>query len=86
MGFGLFAWFNPAVVIAMAVGAVCLSAAIFPIRELNSPYSGVMRLSDTPLHMRWLIFSSSSEAGYGLRLRLLCGPKATGPIDTGIAL
>lgn len=43
--FGLFAPRNLIVLVAMGLCAVCLAAALFIIKELDSPYSGVIRIS-----------------------------------------
>jgi hypothetical protein len=49
LGFGLFARLNPTVSGAFFVGSLCVAAAIFLILELNSPFSGLMRVSDGPV-------------------------------------
>jgi hypothetical protein len=49
LGFGLFARLNGTVAGSFFVGSVCVAAAIFLILELNSPFSGLMRLSDGPV-------------------------------------
>jgi hypothetical protein len=49
LGFGLFARLNPTVMVSLLIGALSIAAAIFLILELNSPYSGLMRISDTPI-------------------------------------
>jgi hypothetical protein len=49
LGFGLFARLNPTVGVSFFVGSLCVAAAIFLILELNSPFSGLMRLSDAPI-------------------------------------
>lgn len=49
LGFGLFARLNPTVGSAFFVGSVCVAAAIFLILELNTPFSGLMRVSDAPI-------------------------------------
>jgi hypothetical protein len=49
LGFGLFARLNPTVGAAFFVGSVCVAAAIFLILELNTPFSGLMRVSDAPI-------------------------------------
>jgi hypothetical protein len=46
LGFGLFARLNPTVAAAFFVGSLCVAAAIFLILELNTPFSGLMRMSD----------------------------------------
>ena len=49
LGFGLFSRFHATLIVALLVGAVSVSGAIFLILELNQPYSGLIRLSDAPL-------------------------------------
>jgi hypothetical protein len=49
VGFGLFSRFNPTVTIALVVGALSVSGAVFLILELNDPYRGLMQISDGPL-------------------------------------
>jgi hypothetical protein len=49
LGFGLFARLNPTVTVAFFVGSLCVAAAIFLILELNTPFSGLMRMSDAPI-------------------------------------
>jgi hypothetical protein len=48
-GFGILARVNRASVVGLAVGAVSVASAIFLIVELNSPYSGLLRLSPSPV-------------------------------------
>ena len=48
-GFGMLARSNRASVAGLAVGAMSVASAIFLIVELNDPYSGVFRLSPTPV-------------------------------------
>ncbi len=48
-GFGLFTRSNATVVAALLLGAVSVSAAIFLILELSTPYRGIMQISDVPL-------------------------------------
>ena len=48
-GIGLLAPRNGTVVLWLIVCAISVSAAIFLILELDSPYGGVIRISDTPL-------------------------------------
>jgi hypothetical protein len=45
----LFARFNVTVTLALLVGALSVSGAIFLILELSTPYSGLMQISDAPL-------------------------------------
>ena len=46
LGFGLFARWHATIAVALLVGAISVSAAIFLILELNDPYNGFVRLSD----------------------------------------
>jgi hypothetical protein len=48
--FTLFSPINPTGAVVLAVIAVSASAAIFLILELNEPFSGLLRISPTPLH------------------------------------
>ena len=47
--FGLFAPSNTTVVVTLFVCALSVSAAIFLIIELDSPFSGLLRISNVPL-------------------------------------
>jgi len=47
--FGLFAPPNATVVVALLLGALSVSGAIFLILELDLPFEGLMRISDEPL-------------------------------------
>ena len=49
LGFGLFARLNPTVAGAFFIGSLCVAAAIFLILELNTPFSGLLRVSDAPV-------------------------------------
>ncbi len=49
VGFGVFARINATVIVALLIGALSVSSAIFLILELNHPYVGLMRISGTPL-------------------------------------
>jgi hypothetical protein len=49
LGFGLFARMHATVGVALLVGAVSVSAAIFLIVELSNPYGGFIQLSDAPI-------------------------------------
>jgi len=49
VGFGLFAPPNPTVVVTLAISALAVSAAIFIIMEMYTPFSGVMRISSAPI-------------------------------------
>ena len=47
--FGLFAPPNATVVVALLLGALSVSAAIFLILELDLPFGGLVQISDEPL-------------------------------------
>jgi len=49
LGFGLFTRFNVIVTVALVLGALSVSGAIFLILELSAPYSGLLRISDASL-------------------------------------
>ena len=49
IGFGLFAPRHATVVVALLVGAVSLSAAIFLILEMDRPFDGLITVSATPM-------------------------------------
>jgi hypothetical protein len=49
LGFGLFARLHATVAVALLVGAVSVSAAIFLIIELSDPYGGFIQISDAPV-------------------------------------
>ncbi len=49
LGFGLFARLHTTLLVSLLIGAISVAGAIFIILELNHPYSGLLRLSDTPL-------------------------------------
>lgn len=49
LGFGLFVRFNVTVTVALFVGALSVSGAIFLILELSEPYRGLMQISDAPM-------------------------------------
>lgn len=49
VGFGLFVRINATVLAALTIGALSVAGAIFLILEMNSPYSGVIRISDAPI-------------------------------------
>ena len=49
LGFGLFTRPNLTVTVALVVGALSVSGAIFLILELSSPFSGLLQISDAPL-------------------------------------
>ena len=47
--FGLFAPPNATVIVALLLGALSVSCAIFLILELDLPFEGIVRMSDEPL-------------------------------------
>jgi hypothetical protein len=49
LSFGLFAPRNATVIVTLFVCALSVSAAIFLILELDSPFSGLLQISDAPL-------------------------------------
>jgi hypothetical protein len=49
LSFGLFAPRNATVIATLFVCALSVSAAIFLILELDSPFSGLLQISDVPL-------------------------------------
>ena len=49
LSFGLFAAPNSTTVATLAVSALAVSAAIFIIMEMYTPFSGVLRISPTPV-------------------------------------
>jgi len=49
LGFGVLAPLNSTLATIMLVGALSVSGTIFLILELNSPYQGLIQLSDRPL-------------------------------------
>jgi hypothetical protein len=49
ISFGIFAPANPTVVLTLIVCALAVSAAIFIIIEMYSPFSGVLRISSAPV-------------------------------------
>ena len=49
IGFGLFAPPNLTVIVTLAICALSVSAAIFIIMEMYTPFSGVLRIPSTPI-------------------------------------
>ena len=49
LGFGLLARFHATLAMVLLVGAVSVAVAIYLILELNTPYSGIIQLSDAPI-------------------------------------
>jgi hypothetical protein len=58
LSFGLFAAPNSTTILTLAVSAVAVSAAIFLILEMYTPFNGVLRISPTP------IFESLKQMGH----------------------
>jgi hypothetical protein len=50
IGFGLLAPRSDTIIATLAVCAVAVSGAIFIIMEMYTPFSGVMRISPSPIH------------------------------------
>ena len=49
IGFGLFAPPNPTVIMTLAICALSVSAAIFIIMEMYTPFSGVLKIPSAPI-------------------------------------
>ncbi|HKD17942.1 MAG TPA: hypothetical protein VKG23_08730 [Thermoanaerobaculia bacterium] len=49
ISFGLFASRNPTVLVALFVGALSVAGAVYLILEMDSPFQGVLRLSEEPM-------------------------------------
>jgi hypothetical protein len=49
VGFGLFAQRNATLVVALLLGALSVSGAVFLILEMNRPYTGMMQISIEPI-------------------------------------
>lgn len=49
LSFGLFAPANPTVIVALVVGALSVSAALFLVLELDRPYGGLIQIPNEPL-------------------------------------
>jgi hypothetical protein len=47
--FGLFAPPNPTLIVALLVAALAVSCAILIILEMNTPFSGILRISSAPI-------------------------------------
>ena len=48
MSFGLFASRNLTVLVALVVGALSVAGAVYLILAMDSPFRGLLRLSDAP--------------------------------------
>jgi hypothetical protein len=49
VGFGLFAPTNPTLIATLVICALAVSAAIFIIMEMYTPFSGVLKISSAPI-------------------------------------
>jgi hypothetical protein len=49
LSFGLFAPTNPTVLVTLGLSALAVSAAIFLILEMYTPFSGILRISPAPV-------------------------------------
>jgi hypothetical protein len=49
IGFGLFAPPNSTVIVTLVICALAVSAAIFIIMEMYTPFSGVLKISSAPI-------------------------------------
>jgi Protein of unknown function (DUF4239) len=49
LGFGLLTHRNGTITVALLIGTLSVSGAVFLIFELNSPYQGLLQMSDAPL-------------------------------------
>ena|GEM_PF-6787303 len=77
MGFGLFARANTTVIVALLIGALSVSSAIFLILELNHPYLGLMRISGAPLRTPWPRSANERELHHcGRPMRTIPGKPA----------
>ena len=47
LGFGMLARLNITIAVALMVGALSVSSAVFLMLELSQPYQGIMRIPDT---------------------------------------
>ena len=48
-GYGFMSRFSPVSVVALAVGSLAVSSAVYTIMELSDPYSGLFRASPAPI-------------------------------------
>ncbi len=60
LGFGLVARFHTTVAAALLIGSLSVSAAVYLILELGSPYSGLIQLSDAPIRT---VLTEMAKAG-----------------------
>ena len=49
LGFGVLSGSNTTTVVALAMGAISVASAVYLIRDLSAPYSGVFRVSPAAL-------------------------------------
>ena len=49
VSFGIFASRNHTVMVALFVGALSVAGAVYLILEMDSPFKGVLRLSEEPM-------------------------------------
>ena len=49
VSFGLFASRNPTVLAALFVGALSVAGAVYIILEMDSPFRGLLRISEAPM-------------------------------------
>jgi len=50
VSFGLFVKPNPTVIVALSIAALAVGCAIFLIVELNSPFTGLIKMPSAPAH------------------------------------
>jgi membrane-bound ClpP family serine protease len=50
IGFGLFGPRNYTVIVTLVACALAVSGAIFIILEMYTPFSGIMKISPSPMH------------------------------------
>lgn len=60
LGFGLIGRFHTTVAAALLIGSLSVSAAVYLILELGSPYSGLIQLSDAPVRK---VLADMAKAG-----------------------
>ena len=59
-GYGFMSRINPVSIVALALGALAVSSAVYTIKELSDPYSGPFRASPAPIE-RLLLDISNNE-------------------------
>jgi hypothetical protein len=50
VSFGLFVKPNPTIIVALSISALAVAGAMFLIMELNSPFTGLIKISSAPAH------------------------------------